>query len=72
MCELLAVRLLLVQYLVNNMKNTIIGIAIGIMLTITIGSVYLLISQNSRINSLEVFASHVATMINNAQKAQTK
>jgi hypothetical protein len=54
------------------MKNTTIGIIVGVCLAITVYSVYLVINQNSRINNLEVFANQVATIINNAQKAQVK
>lgn len=48
------------------MKNTTIGIIIGILLTITILSVWTLVKQNSRISSLENFATQVANIINQA------
>ena len=51
------------------MKNTIIGIVIGVCITVTVASVYYLFSMNSRVSQLEVFSAQVAQIINNAQKA---
>lgn len=49
------------------MKNTIIGIVIGILVTVTVFHIWFLYQQNSRINSLETFAIQVTNIINSSK-----
>jgi ABC-type lipoprotein release transport system permease subunit len=50
------------------MKNTTIGIIIGVCVTITVLSVYYLFQMNNRVVQLEVFATQLAQAINNNKK----
>ena len=55
------------------MKNTIIGIVIGVCVTVTVLSVWYLFNINSRVTALENFATQVVNIINQSQKeAPTK
>lgn len=50
------------------MKTHIVGVVIGVALTITVLSVWGLYNQNSRIYQLEAFAAQVTNIINQNNK----
>lgn len=54
------------------MKNITVGIIIGVCLTITVTSVYIMFRMNARLVNLEGFALQVTSLINNSQQLGTK
>jgi hypothetical protein len=51
------------------MKDKIIYFILGISLAVTVWAVWSMLSLNSRVNQLEVFATQVAQLINSSKQA---